>query len=101
MLQMALDFYSEIPEELQWDEHDVEILRDGILRDAIQQVFDSRNSLRERVDILAWMLDTEEHPFSFKVCCLSVGVDPDELVGRIEDSLKKMAPTGKPCWWTS
>jgi len=88
-LQIALDFYNEIPPEIQWGEEEVEVLRYGILKDALHLICDKRNSLRERVDTLVWIEGERDDPFSFKVCCEASGLDPDELHGRILSMLRQ------------
>jgi len=80
MRQQAFSFYADLPEEILWKPESVEFLRDGLLTDAIQQLFDGKCGNRERMEILAWILETDrQNPFSFAVCCEAAGLDADSL----------------------
>ena len=81
---MHLDLFC--PEDLSpppgfepWDESLVLSLREGVLYDALQTVFDGRAMRESRSEALRWILSDGMGPFSYRVCCAAVGVDPDEL----------------------
>lgn len=80
-LSLPLDPPPAEPSPPEWTEHDVAVLREGILIDSLKTLLGigGRASAKRRQEDLEWMLDDSIHPFSFRVCALAVGCDPDEL----------------------
>lgn len=64
---------------LAWSDTDVQALRFGLLVDAIKLLRNPRLGADTRSDLLDWIASDEMTPFSFRVCCLAEGLDPDAL----------------------
>jgi hypothetical protein len=62
-----------------WSEAEVQSLRAGILRKAIKTLAHPRVAPKTRGDLLDWIDSDQIAPFSFRVCCLTEGLDPDRL----------------------
>jgi hypothetical protein len=105
-------------ERIVWSDHDIEVLRDGMLL-RLSWLDEDRPSAEEKREWLKWLkapfhpLDEPavtrdlRTPFSFQVCCLAAGVDPEEMRDRILKWLgpKSIEPesecdTGQLSWFT-
>ncbi len=64
---------------LAWSDTDVQTLRFGLLVDAIKLLRNPRAGADTRSGLLDWIESDEITPFSFRVCCLAEGLDPDSL----------------------
>ncbi|NJD07072.1 MAG: topoisomerase II [Methylococcaceae bacterium] len=73
------DHPQSIEDALSWTDLEIQDLRDRLLLDAIDGVADRRRGAETRAELLAWVTADEIKPFSFTVCCLDTGIDPDEL----------------------
>ena len=62
----------------EWSEQDILALREGVLLEAVKTATGLRKTKR-RKDAQDWIADDSLHPFSFRVCCDAIPVDPDEL----------------------
>ena len=54
-------------------------LREELIKRAFRAVVDGRVSRKQRLEWGAWIASDELHPFSFAVCAIETGVDPQEL----------------------
>ena len=71
----------QLPDEediFNWKEEDRNVLREAVLRDALDSILDARNSAETRAELWRWVY-TDTGPFSFDACARAVGVDPHEL----------------------
>lgn len=66
-------------ELLEWSEAEVASLREAILMDALRTILGFRGRSMWREEAWEWIEDDRVHPFSFRVCAETVGVDPDDL----------------------
>jgi hypothetical protein len=64
---------------LAWSDTDVQTLRFGLLVHAIKALENPRVGANTRSILLDWIASDETTPFSFRVCCLTEGLDPDTL----------------------
>lgn len=62
-----------------FSDDDIQDIRYWLLTDAIRRLHDPRLGREYRSDILGWIENDGNTPFSFRVCCLTEGIDPDEL----------------------
>lgn len=77
----------EVPAELESNEipeEDIPFIREKLLIETVRSAFGvSRGGRNRRPDDDSWKWITAEDkgsPFSFRNCCLSTGVNPDELL---------------------
>ena len=72
-------------ESIQWNEVDVDELREFLLKTSLHQMGDKRTSLDTRIEIRAWIeSDKVDEPFSFMNCCHALGVCPEEMMESLE-----------------
>lgn len=74
---------------LAWSDRDVQTLRFGLLVDAIKLLRNPRVGADTRSDLLDWIESDEMTPFSFRVCCLAEGLDPDVLRDLLNFQFKR------------
>jgi hypothetical protein len=74
---------------LAWSGTDVRALRFGLLVDAIKALENPRVGADTRSDLLDWIESDEMTPFSFRVCCLAEGLNPDNLRDLLNFRFKK------------
>ena len=70
----------------EWDERELCAFRDGVLVSNLAMLNDSRITPKLRNQIVAWIAapkrsneDLKTDPLSFQACCLSAGVDFEEM----------------------
>ena len=71
-------------ERMEWTLDDVENLKETLLLNSLHQLKDGKTSLDTRIDIRAWMTSMDTGGFTYRECCSTVGVDPDELLENFE-----------------
>lgn len=57
----------------------IDWLRDYLLKMTLRQILHPQVSSENWWDGVTWMLDDEDHPFSFKVCCNAAGADHEDV----------------------
>lgn len=62
-----------------WSDEDIETMREGLLRDALQTILDGRAAERTRQALWGWMMSDALEPFSFRTCCQAVEVHWEEM----------------------
>jgi hypothetical protein len=62
-----------------WSDADIQALRMGILRRAIEALDNPRLGTPARTELLDWIGRDDMAPFSYTACCLAEGVDADAL----------------------
>jgi len=64
-----------------WTAEEVDMLRQGVLRHALECVASvRRQGTQSQAEAKAWMLnDDREQPFGFPACCEAAGVEPGAL----------------------
>lgn len=77
-LSLPLVFGTE-EDRAEWTDEDIRALRESILRDAFTSVSDGRSSEVLRSEIWEWINSDESLPFSFSICAIATGADPDKL----------------------
>ncbi len=60
-------------------DQEIKALRETILIDALQSAVDGRCSRNVRNEMREWIEDDSIAPFSFRVCAIERGADPDKL----------------------
>lgn len=88
-IRLALSRDFEHKPGLAWSDTDVQTLRFGLLVDAIKSLRDPRVGANTRSDLLDWIASDEMTPFSFRVCCIAEGLDPDDLRDLLNFRFKK------------
>lgn len=72
-------------EKFEWTDNDIVLMHAGLLEQSLHQLADNRTGDATRKDVLAWMNAPEEKvplPFSFQLCCLFDGCDPEDVRER-------------------
>mgnify|MGYP006865034983 CR=1 FL=1 len=77
-LEMELLLPSE-DEFLTMTETEVSAFREELIKRAFRAVVDGRVSRKQRREWGEWIASDELHPFSFAVCAIETGVNPQEL----------------------
>lgn len=93
--QLSLNFWelecsAETVTPITWSDQDIEFLRDGLLKKTLSDLCNHRAGPDVKREALQWMLSDEIHPFSFIVCCMSAGLDSDELRSKALYTLNKI-----------
>lgn len=57
----------------------IDWVREYLLKMTLRQILHPQVSRENWWDGVIWMLDDEDHPFSFKVCCNAAGADHEEI----------------------
>jgi len=88
--QYELPLVLEVSEEVFiWTEKDVEQLRMYVLTKTLSSLTDGRACLKVRTESLDWLMDEAIHPFSFRVCCESMDVNPEVLRELVVETIKR------------
>lgn len=75
--------------QFEWSDQQMCALRDGVLVAHLRLLGDERTTPALRADLIAWIAAPKRHeaelqyaPLSFQACCLSAGVDFEEMRER-------------------
>lgn len=71
-----------VPQE-DWSDHEIMVIREELLWSSLHKLGDTRSGKAVKKDVMAWLVSTEDHPFSFTVCCQALGFDADELRAEV------------------
>lgn len=93
--EIELQLWLELPlspddEDYVWTDHDIQILREEVLCDALRAAVDGRNGDAFRDEIWEWIYSGELLPFSFRACAMAVGADPEELRANFEQMAARL-----------
>lgn len=77
--QLEMLFQAWDQERYTWSDSDIETLREGLLRDALQTILDGRAAERTRQALWGWLMSDALEPFSFRMCCQAVEVNWEEM----------------------
>ncbi|HQU15489.1 MAG: hypothetical protein B7Z66_12245 [Chromatiales bacterium 21-64-14] len=80
--QQSLWSLDEVPPSIEWADEEVEKLRFLVMEDAASTFVDGRAGESAFSEAEAWIEDDIIAPFSFRVCCTQLSVDPDEMRDR-------------------
>ena len=80
---------------IEWTEEEIACLREGLLQYSLQVILDGRNSQDTKSEIWLWVESDSCHPFSFSVCAVESGVDPDELRASFRHMVRKREKSEK------
>jgi len=83
--QIGLWSLDEAPPSVEWTEEEIEKLRFLVMEDAARAFVDGRTGRSSFDEAADWVDDDLIAPFSFRVCCASLGVDPDVLRNHLHD----------------
>ncbi len=98
---VQLELLLQLPDEIrpdqpvQWTDEEIDRLREGLLKHALQVILDDRNAPSTKQEIRLWMESDLCHPFSFRICALEAGVDPDELRASLRYIVRKREKSEK------
>lgn len=77
---------------VEWTDDMIADLRLLMLKKFCSWLVDPDMPQREKMEILGWVKDDSVAPFSFRVCCISEGADPDEyrekLICHVKQHMK-------------
>lgn len=62
-----------------WSDEEIMGLRYYLLHKTLSILEDGRSCLSVRTESLDWLMSDVIHPFSFRVCCVTEGVNPDRM----------------------
>lgn len=74
----------------EWTEEEIYILHEEVLKRTVHVLDDNRTSQKTKESILDWISQDEDKPFSFRICAIVSGCDPDELRDRIFDLVRRL-----------
>ncbi len=63
----------------EWSDEEIMGLRCYLLHKTLSILEDGRSCLSVRTESLDWLMSDVIHPFSFRVCCETEGVNPDRM----------------------
>lgn len=71
-----------------WSDREIFAIRECLLYETMAAAVDGRSSRQTREEAWDWIEADDEHPFSFRVCAMAIGADPDVLrmLFRLESS---------------
>ena len=98
---VQLELLLKLPDEIrpgqaiEWREEEIASLREGLLRYSLQVILDGRNSRDTKREIWLWVESDSCHPFSFSICAVESGVDPDELRASFRHIVRKREKSEK------
>ncbi len=79
-VQLEMELIFPIEEEfLAMSDSEVLEFREALIKRAFRAVVDGRVSRQQRREWGEWIASDELHPFSFAVCAIETGVNPQEL----------------------
>ncbi|WP_207462111.1 hypothetical protein [Azospirillum sp. SYSU D00513] len=73
-----------------WDDWDVFAMRETLLVETMAAAVDGRSATSTRAKAWAWIEANDEHPFSFRVCALAMGADPEQLRAMFRDTAVRL-----------
>lgn len=76
-------------EAVTWTEEEVVTLREGILVNALTSLAKGHMKSEARRELMEWLDSEELEPFSFNVCALNTGRDPEILRAAIHRIMEK------------
>lgn len=62
-----------------WSDEEIMGLRCYLLHKTLSILEDGRSCLSVRTESLDWLMSDVIHPFSFRVCCVTEGMNPDQM----------------------
>jgi len=74
-----------------WTDQDLVGLFETVLVETLRSVVDGRSGATTRTAALAWLNRDDDHPFGFRSCATTLGIDPDEFRTLFKDTAAKSA----------
>jgi hypothetical protein len=74
----------------EWTEEEIYILHEEVLKRTVHVLDDKRTSQKTKDSILDWISKDEDKPFSFRICAIVSGCDPEELRDQIFDLVRRL-----------
>ena len=73
----------------EWTNDDITELQLGMIRSALEDLRDGRKSKKMQQEAKDWLLCSDKQsPFSFLVCCQTVGLNPYQLLNMVDTMLQ-------------
>ncbi len=89
-IQLEMEFVLPTEEEfLSMTETEIQSLREKLISRAFKAVIDGRVSRKQRLEWGEWIASDELQPFSFAVCAIETGVNPEELREALVTFIKR------------
>lgn len=77
------------PEVFEWSDEDLVVMREGVLVSALTSLAKGYMKASARRELMEWLDSEELEPFSFNICALATGRDPEILRSAIHRSLSE------------
>jgi hypothetical protein len=74
----------------EWTEEAICILHEEVLKRAVHALDDKRTSPKTKESILDWISEDDDRPFSFRICAILSGCDPEKLRDQIVDLVRRL-----------
>ena len=73
-----------------WTEEAIYILHEEVLKRTVHVLNDKRASKQTKESVLDWISKDEYKPFSFRICAIVSGCDPEKLRDQIFDLVRRL-----------
>ena len=74
----------------EWTEEAICILHEEVLKRAVHALDDKRTSQKTKESILDWIFEDDDRPFSFRICAILSGCDPEKLRDQLVDLVRRL-----------
>jgi hypothetical protein len=79
----------DVPEGFDWSDEDLVVMREGVLVSALTSLASGHTGSASRQESMEWLDSEELEPFSFNICALATGRDPEILRSAIHRALEE------------
>lgn len=87
--QLSLGLAAQALNQFEWTDQQIDAFRDGVLVAQLHLLNDERTTPQLRAELITWIaapkrnpVELKHAPLSFQACCLSAGVDFEEMRER-------------------
>jgi len=89
------DYYARLQrgEKKPWSPKEMESLHIRLLEESLMDLKSEKTSIAKKTDILQWVknpMEREPAPFSFQLCAMVAGYNPEELRALIISTMRKI-----------
>ncbi|MFA7455580.1 MAG: hypothetical protein WCZ10_14085 [Desulfobulbaceae bacterium] len=89
------DYYARLQswEKKPWSRKEMEKLHIRLLEEGLLDLKSEKTSIAKKSEILQWVkkpMEREPRPFSFQLCAMVAGYDPEELRALIVSTMRKI-----------
>lgn len=77
-------------EPISWTDQDILMIYECLLENSIRNLLDPRCSIETITEIYQWISkDNDPNPFSFEMCCILNGINPEQMRETLLIRLRK------------